>query len=105
MIWEAMREFTGNRGKDGPDELWLVEHPPVFTLGQRGGMEHLLDAGGIPVIHTDRGGWITYHGPGQLLAYSLLDLRRLGVGVRWLVELLEKSVIDLLAEGGVSVHR
>ncbi|MFZ0788041.1 MAG: lipoyl(octanoyl) transferase LipB [Chromatiaceae bacterium] len=100
-IWESMRAFTDARGPDTVDELWLLEHPPVFTLGQAGRMEHLLRPGAIPVVKTDRGGQVTYHGPGQLIAYLLLDLRRAGIGIRRLVNLLEQSVIDVLAEQGI----
>ena len=103
--WEAMRTFTDRRGRDTPDELWLLEHPPVYTQGLAGKPEHLLDAGEIPVIQTDRGGQITYHGPGQLVAYPLLDLNRLGVGIRNLVATLEAITIDLLADFGVSAKR
>ena len=99
--WEAMRDFNGARTPDTEDELWLLEHPPVFTLGQAGRLEHLLDVGSIPVVHSDRGGQVTYHGPGQLIAYLLLDLRRCGLGVKRLVNLLEQSVIDLLARQGI----
>jgi len=94
----AMRRFTDERrGKFVPDELWLLEHPPVFTLGQAGREEHLLAPGEIPVIKVDRGGQVTYHGPGQLVAYLMLDLHRAGLGVKSLVHLLEQAVIDLLA--------
>lgn len=96
-----MRGFNDARGPDTEDQLWLLEHPPVFTLGQAGRLEHLLDVGTIPVVHSDRGGQVTYHGPGQLIAYLLLDLRRRGIGVRRLVDLLEQSVIDLLARQGI----
>jgi lipoyl(octanoyl) transferase len=99
--WRAMQNFTDGRGPDTPDELWLLEHPPVYTLGQAGRPEHVLDAGDIPVIEIDRGGQVTYHGPGQLVAYLLLDLRRAGMGVKRLVHLLEQSVIDLLAGYGI----
>ena len=99
--WSAMRAFTAVRNPDTPDELWLLEHPPVFTLGQAGRPEHLLDPGPIPVVRTDRGGQVTYHGPGQLVAYLLYDLHRAGIGVRRLVGLLEQSVIDLLAARGI----
>lgn len=102
---EAMREFTDLRGPDTPDELWLLEHPPVFTLGQAGREEHLLDPGPIPVLKVDRGGQVTYHGPGQLVVYVLLDLRRAGLGVKRLVALLEQSVIDLLVALGVTAER
>jgi lipoyl(octanoyl) transferase len=101
-VWHAMQAFTDARTADTPDELWLVEHPPVFTLGQAGRPEHLLDPNDIPVIRVDRGGQVTYHGPGQLLAYLLLDLRRAGIGVKTLVGLLERSVVELLASLGVT---
>ncbi|NIR60986.1 MAG: lipoyl(octanoyl) transferase LipB [Gammaproteobacteria bacterium] len=97
-VWEAMRAHTAARGSETPDALWLVEHEPVYTLGRNAATEHLLDAGEIPVVAVDRGGQITYHGPGQVLAYVLLDLRRRGWAVRGLVEALEQGVIDLLAE-------
>ncbi len=100
--WKLMREFTDHRNHRTPDQLWLLEHPPVFTLGQAGRPEHLLRPGEIPVVKTDRGGQVTYHGPGQLVAYLLLDLRRAGLGVRGLVTLLEQAVIDLLADNGIS---
>ena len=95
--WRKMREFTRSRNIDS-DEIWLLEHPPVFTLGQAGKDEHLLAPAGIPVVRTDRGGQVTYHGPGQLVVYLLLDLRRLNLGVRQLVKLLERALIDLLAD-------
>jgi lipoyl(octanoyl) transferase len=100
--WDAMRAFTDARGPETTDELWLLEHPPVFTLGQAGRREHLLSPGDIPVVNSDRGGQVTYHGPGQLIAYVLVDLRRAGLGVKRLVNLLEQSVIDVLAGHGVS---
>lgn len=96
-VWHAMQAFTDARDADTPDELWLVEHDPVFTLGQAGKMEHVLMPGNIPVVNVDRGGQVTYHGPGQLVAYPLLNLRRLHVGVRELVRRIEQSVIDTLA--------
>jgi lipoyl(octanoyl) transferase len=102
---EAMRGFTDLRGPDTVDELWLLEHPPVFTLGQAAREEHLLDPGQIPVVKVDRGGQVTYHGPGQLVVYVLLDLRRAGLGVKRLVGLLEQAVIDLLATLDVSAER
>ena len=95
--WRAMQVYTSRRGPETPDELWLVEHPPVYTLGQAGRAEHILDPQCIPVIRVDRGGQVTYHGPGQLVAYLLLDLRRARLGVKGLVALLERAVIDLLA--------
>lgn len=100
--WQAMQDYTNARDASSPDQLWLVEHPPVFTLGQAGKTEHLLDPGNIPVIKTDRGGQVTYHGPGQLIAYLLLDLRRARIGVRTLVGHLEGAVISLLAEYGIA---
>lgn len=103
-VWRAMQAYTDARTEENPDELWLVEHPPVFTQGLNGRPEHLLDPDGIPVIHVDRGGQVTYHGPGQVVAYVLLDLKRQGLGVRQLVTLLEQSVIDLLADYGISAE-
>lgn len=96
-----MREFTSTRSADAQDQLWLVEHPPVFTQGQAGKAEHLLARSDIPVVQSDRGGQVTYHGPGQLLAYPLIDLKRLNFGVRELVTRIEQSVVDLLADYGV----
>lgn len=101
-VLEEMRRFTSERDEHTPDELWLVEHPPVFTQGQAGRAEHLLNPGDIPVISTERGGQVTYHGPGQLVAYPLLDLRRLRLGVRDLVTLLENTVIALLDGYGIN---
>ena len=100
-VWQAMREFTDARSTETADELWRVEHPSVFTLGQAGRPEHVLDAGDIPLIRTDRGGQVTYHGPGQAIVYPLLDLRRYGLGARRLVTLLETSVVDWLASLGI----
>ena len=97
----AMRAFTAARGADAPDELWLVEHEPVFTQGIAGRDAHVLAAGDIAVVRTDRGGQVTYHGPGQLIAYVLFDLRRAGVGVKRLVHLLEQAVIELLGARGI----
>ena len=101
---EAMQRFTARRDENTPDELWLVEHPPVYTLGQAGKREHLLNPGEIPVIPVDRGGQVTYHGPGQVVIYLLLDLRRRGLGVRELVTRMEQAVIDLLAEEGIAAR-
>jgi lipoyl(octanoyl) transferase len=95
--WRAMQLFTDARGADTPDEIWFLEHPPVFTLGLNGKREHLLAPGDIPVVQIDRGGQVTYHGPGQLVVYPLLDLRRLGLGVRELVTALENAVIRTAA--------
>lgn len=102
---EAMRCFTAGRDADTPDEIWLLEHPPVYTLGVRGGEEDILDAPSIPVIRSDRGGLVTYHGPGQLVVYPLLDLQRLGLGVRKLVDVLEQCVIDVLAQYAIRGER
>ena len=96
-----MQKFTDQRGADADDELWFLQHPAVFTLGKNARPEHMLDPHGIPVVKVDRGGQVTYHGPGQLVVYTLLDIRRLGLGVRALVSLLEETVIDLLADYGV----
>lgn len=101
-VWRAMQEYTERRGADSADELWLVEHPPVFTVGLNGKPEHLLAPGDIPVVQIDRGGQVTYHGPGQLVIYPLLDLRRLKLGVRQLVTSLEQAVIDLLGDYGIT---
>jgi lipoyl(octanoyl) transferase len=95
-VWRDMQAFTARRDQDTADQLWLLQHPPVFTLGMNGRREHLLAPGDIPVVDVDRGGQVTYHGPGQLLVYVLLDLRRLGTSVRGLVDVLEHSVIDWL---------
>jgi lipoyl(octanoyl) transferase len=97
-----MRAFTDTRLPDTPSELWLLEHEPVYTLGQAGRAEHVRAPGGVPVVRTDRGGQVTYHGPGQLVAYLLLDLRAAGLGVRPLVTLLEQTVVALLAAHGVA---
>lgn len=103
--WQAMQDFTATRGPDTPDELWLLEHPPVYTLGLAGRPEHLLRQTEIPLVKIDRGGQITYHGPGQIVAYLLLDLKRRGIGVKELVRRMEQAVIDLLAEYGVTAER
>jgi lipoyl(octanoyl) transferase len=100
--WQAMQRFTSERGRDTPDEIWLVQHPPVFTQGQSGKPEHVLLPGNIPIVQVDRGGQVTYHGPGQLVAYLMLDVRRLGFGVRDLVSRIERSLIALLADYGVN---
>ncbi len=96
--WQQMKDFTDARDANTADEIWLLEHPPVFTQGLAGKPEHLLAPGNIPVIQTDRGGQVTYHGPGQILVYVLFDLRRLNIGIRQLVCNLERSIIDVLAE-------
>lgn len=95
-IWQKMREFTDSRDKTTPDELWVVEHLPVYTLGQAGKKEHILNPGNIPVVQTDRGGQVTYHGPGQLVVYLLVDLQRNQMGIRKLVSVIEESVIACL---------
>lgn len=104
-VWRAMQAFTDGRDAESVDELWLVEHEPVFTLGQAGRLEHILAPGDIPVIAVDRGGQVTYHGPGQLVAYPLIDLRRLGLGVKALVERIEQAIIDTCAGYGIAVFR
>lgn len=101
-VWEAMRELTDNRDEATADQFWLVEHDPVFTQGQAGKPEHLLMPGDIPVVNTDRGGQVTYHGPGQVVLYPLLDVRRGKIGVRDLVSAIENAVIAVLAEYDVS---
>ena len=103
-VWQSMTDFTNQRTPETPDELWLVEHPPVFTQGQAGKPEHLLLPGEIPVIQTDRGGQVTYHGPGQLVAYPLLDLRRLKMGVRDLVSAIEQAIVATLAVYGIEAY-
>jgi len=102
--WETMRHFTEQRGPDTPDRLWYLQHSPVFTQGKNGRAEHLLAPGDIKVIAIDRGGQVTYHGPGQLVVYTLLDLRRLGLGIRSLVSLLEQAVIATLDDYGIEAH-
>lgn len=99
--WQAMTDFTNQRTPETVDQLWLVQHPPVFTQGQAGKAEHLLFPGDIPVVQTDRGGQVTYHGPGQLVAYPLLDLRRLKIGVRELVTAIEQTIVATLAHYGI----
>ena len=100
-----MRAFTDARDADTPDELWMLQHDPVFTLGQAGRMEHVLAPGGIPVIAVERGGQVTYHGPGQIVGYPLLDLRRLGIGIRELVNRIEQAMIDTLATWNIEAAR
>lgn len=102
--WQAMKDFTATRAADTPDELWLLEHPPVFTIGLAGDRAHLLAPGAIPVVHVDRGGQVTYHGPGQLVAYPLIDLRRNGLDVHGLVRALEDAVIALAAARGIGAQ-
>ena len=101
-VWRSMAHYTDTRGNDAVDQIWCVEHPPVFTQGQAGKAEHLLNTGDIPVVQVDRGGQVTYHGPGQLVVYPLLDLRRSKTGVRDLVTALEEATVAMLAEYGVS---
>jgi lipoyl(octanoyl) transferase len=99
--WRAMQAFTEQRDAQTRDEIWLLEHPPVFTQGMNGKAEHVLAAGDIPVVDIDRGGQVTYHGPGQLVAYPLLDLRRLNIGVRELVISLENAIVETVAQWGI----
>ncbi|EIW87888.1 lipoate-protein ligase B [Alishewanella agri BL06] len=103
-IWQAMQQFTDQRNSDSVDEIWLLEHSPVFTQGQAGKAEHLLFPGEIPVVQVDRGGQVTYHGPGQLVAYVLLDIKRRNLGVRQLVTMLEQILIQLLAGHGIAAN-
>ena len=99
-----MQDFNQSRSETTPDEIWLLQHPPVFTLGQAGKSKHVINPGGIPLVQSDRGGQVTYHGPGQLVAYTLLDLKRRKLGVRDTVCRLERSIIALLAELGIDSH-
>jgi len=101
QTWDAMKAFTQARDIDTEDELWVVEHPSVFTQGISGKEEHVLTNSEIPIIRTDRGGQITYHGPGQLIVYCLIDLKRLGIGVKKMVSLIETSIMDLLTNHGI----
>lgn len=103
--WRRMQDFTATRDENTEDEIWLLEHPPVFTQGQSGKAEHLLRDVGVPVINIDRGGQITYHGPGQLIAYLLIDLRRSDIKVREMVRKMEQALIDLLAEYSITASR
>lgn len=102
---ERMRAHVDGRTEESADEIWFLQHPPVFTQGQAGKAAHILDAGGIPVVQSDRGGQVTYHGPGQLIAYVMLDLKRCGIGPRELVRRLEGAIIALLAELGIAAER
>jgi len=104
-VWRAMSAFTDHRAADTRDELWVLEHDPVFTLGQAGKLEHVLAPGEIPVVPVDRGGQVTYHGPGQIVAYPLIDLRRVGVGVRELVHRIEQAIIDTLEHWNIEAVR
>jgi len=103
--WRAMQAFNAARTPGTPDQIWLLEHPPVFTLGLAGRREHVREPGEIPVVATDRGGQVTYHAPGQAVAYALLDLRRLGLGVKELVRRLEGAIIDVLGSYGITGGR
>lgn len=103
-VWREMQAFTLNRTPETPDELWLVQHPAVFTQGQAGKPEHILDPHNIPVVRTDRGGQVTYHGPGQLVVYLLIDVRRRHMGVRQLVDLIEQTVIEVLSSYGIAAE-
>lgn len=100
-LWHAMQKFTDERDASTPDEIWFCEHPAVFTMGLNAAEEHVLSPGDIPVVQIDRGGQVTFHGPGQLMVYPLIDIRRANIGVRTLVTALEQSVVDLVAEYGV----
>ena len=100
-IWQDMQRYTENRGIEAADEIWITEHPPVYTLGLNGKREHLLATGDIPVINSDRGGQVTYHGPGQLIIYTLLDIKRLNLSIRSLVTTLEQAMISALAQYGI----
>lgn len=102
--WQAMQAFTDTRTEQTPDELWCLEHPPVYTLGLAGKPEHLIMPSSIEVVKCDRGGQVTYHGPGQLVVYLMIDFKRMGIGVRELVRRIEQSVIDLLAELGINAY-
>ncbi len=104
-VWEQMKQFTLQRQPSTTDELWLLQHPPVYTLGLNAKTEHLLDPGAIPVVRTDRGGQVSYHGPGQLVAYLLLDTRRRNLGIKDLVHRLEQSVIELLRQYTIDAQR
>lgn len=101
-VWRAMQDFTDARGEETADEFWLLDHSPVYTLGRAGRREHVLAPGDVPVVQVDRGGQVTYHGPGQVVLYTLIDLRRRGLGVRGLVRTLEDAVIAVIAAHGVS---
>ena len=102
--WQAMQDFTAKRDESSADELWCLEHPPVFTMGLNGKKEHLLNIKNIPVINIDRGGQVTYHGPGQLVIYTLIDLERLGIGVKELVTIIENAIIQLLTQYGINAQ-
>ncbi len=103
-VWQSMKDFTQTRDGDTPDEMWIVEHPPVFTLGRSGKTEHILQDSEIPVVKVDRGGQVTYHGPGQIVIYLLLDLHRRNLGIRKLVTLIEECIVSLLQEYGIKAN-
>ncbi len=103
-VWQAMQTLTAERDEQTTDEIWLLQHEPVFTQGQAGKAEHLLSTGDIPVVQVDRGGQVTYHGPGQLIVYLMLDLRRRKLGVRDLVDIIEQSIVDLLADFDIQAY-
>ena len=103
-VWQTMQDFTNYRNADTIDEIWVLQHAPVFTQGQAGKAEHMLDQGNIPLVQSDRGGQVTYHGPGQLMVYLMLDLKRLSIGVRSLVSAMEKALIDCLHDYGISAN-
>jgi lipoyl(octanoyl) transferase len=102
--WQKMQDFTNSRNQNTADELWVLQHPPVYTMGKNAKSEHLLEPGNVPVINADRGGQVTYHGPGQLVVYTLLDLKRLNIGVRELVTLIEKTLVELLNGYGIEAN-
>lgn len=104
-VWQEMQEFTNNRDEFTPDEVWILQHPPVFTQGQSGKAEHVLAPGDIPVVQVDRGGQVTYHGPGQIVAYLMIDIKRRKIGVRALVNSIEEAIIRVLAGFGVMGQR
>ena len=104
QTWQQMLDFTHSRQNDTEDELWFLQHPPVYTLGKNGKVEHVLNPGNIPVVNSDRGGQVTYHGPGQVVVYTLLDLNRLKIGVRDLVTLIEQTIIELLASYNIDAY-
>ena len=103
-IWDEMKSFTNKRKLDTPDELWLLEHKSVYTQGLSGKDEHLIKSTNIPIIHSDRGGQITYHGPGQLIIYCLIDINRLGIGVKKIISIIEQSIIEFLSSYDISAH-
>lgn len=104
-VWQAMQDYTNGRNVDSPDEIWYLEHAPVYTLGQAAKPEHILNPQGIPIVQTDRGGQVTYHGPGQLMAYCLIDLRRQGLYVKQYIAKLEEALINTLAYFGIGAYR